>query len=75
MFISERFFCIENSEICLRISFRERHLENAIELMAKMFDLYEPAGEDEEGAFNVAVTEDMSRDDVLKRVLETIAKI
>ena len=43
--------------------------------MPKMFDLYEPAGEDEEGAFNVVVTEDMSRDDVLKRVLETIAKI
>ena len=40
-----------------------------------MFDMYEPAGEDEEGAVNVSVTEDMSREDVLQRVLETIAKM
>ena len=40
-----------------------------------MFDMYEPAGEDEEGALNVTVTEDMTRDDVLKKVLEVINTI
>ena len=44
-------------------------------LFNKMYAMYEPAGEDEEGAVNVSVTEDMSRDDVLQRVLETIAKM
>ena len=59
---------------------KERHGDSADggnfgSTLAKMFDMYEPAGEDEEGACNVAVTEDMSREDVLKRVLETIAKM
>ena len=40
-----------------------------------MFDMYEPAGEDEEGAYNVTITEDMSKDNVLKQVLDIIAKI
>ena len=40
-----------------------------------MFDLFEPAGEDEEGAHNVTVTEDMSPDDVLNRVMEVISKV
>ena len=40
-----------------------------------MFDMYEPAGEDEEGAYNVTITEDMSKDDVLKQVLDIIAKV
>ena len=40
----------------------------------KMFDLYEPAGEGEEGAVNVTVTEEMSTDDVLKHVMEAITK-
>ena len=40
-----------------------------------MHVLFELAGEDEEGAHNVTVTEDMSPDDVLKRVVEVINKI
>ena len=64
---------------CQEKRVRERHGDSAGgefgSALAKMFDMYEPAGEDEEGACNVAVTEDMSREDVLKRVLETIAKM
>ena len=41
----------------------------------KMYDLYEPAGEDEEGSYNVMINEDMSPDDVLNNVLDIIAKI
>ena len=43
--------------------------------LGKMFDSFEPAGEDEEGSYNVTITEDMTPDDVLKKVLEIIAKI
>ena len=43
--------------------------------LGKMFDLFEPAGEGEEGAYNVTVTESMSPDDVLKQVMDTISKI
>ena len=37
--------------------------------LSKMFNLFEPAGEEEEGARNVVGTEDMSQDDVLKQVM------
>ena len=40
-----------------------------------MYDDYEPAGEDEEGAHNVHITEDMTREDVLKQVIDIISKI
>ena len=44
-------------------------------MLSKLFDAYEPVGEDEEGSYNVTITEDMTPDDVLKNVLEIIAKI
>ena len=44
-------------------------------VLGKMFDLFEPAGEDEEGACNVTVTEDMTPDDVFKRVMEDVGKM
>ena len=56
-----------------RLAGREGAVGGA-EMFNKIFELYEPAGEDEDGAVNVTVTEDMSTDDVLKYVLEAIAK-
>ena len=44
------------------------------EMFDKIFELYEPGGDDEDGAVNVTITEDMSTDDVLNLVLEAIAK-
>ena len=41
----------------------------------KLYDLYEPAGEEEEGSYNLTITEDMTPDEVLKNALETIAKM
>ena len=43
--------------------------------LVQVFDVYEPAGKDEEGAYNITITEDMTRQDVLKEVLAVIAKI
>ena len=40
-----------------------------------MYSMYEPAGEDEEGAHNVTITEDMTREDVLKRVMAVIENV
>ena len=40
-----------------------------------MYALYEPAGDDEANAYNVTITEDMSPDDVIGKVLEITQKL
>ena len=44
----------------------------AIDFLTKLYAMYEPAGDDEEKALNVTITEDMSPDDVVQKVLENI---
>ena len=46
-----------------------------MEVLFKYADMCEPAREDEINAFNVNITEDMSREDVVKRILEISNKI
>ena len=46
--------------------------ENALNFMIKMAELYEPAGEDEENAYNVEITEDMNREDVIQKILKIV---
>ena len=48
--------------------------KKATDIGIKLYDMYEPAGEDEEGAHNVTITEDMSTDEVLKLILDKIGK-
>ena len=43
--------------------------------MKRFYDLYEPAGDDEENAFNIDITEDMSIEDVIETVLKTAESI
>ena len=43
--------------------------------MKRFYDLYEPAGDDEENAFNIDITEDMSIEDVVETVLKTAESI
>ena len=45
-----------------------------VNIMLNFFELCEPAGKDEENAFNVTITEDMNRDDVMKKILEIANK-
>ena len=45
-----------------------------LNLMVKYAALCEPAGEDEENAYNITITEDMTRDDVIKKILEIAQK-
>ena len=42
----------------------------AIDFMTKIHALYEPAGDDEENSFNINITNNMSREDVVQKVLE-----
>jgi len=73
------FLVMNLTKDCQKKRLAHRHGDDSdgsfAETLSKMFDMYEPAGEDEEGAYNVTITEDMSKDDVLKQVLDTIAKI
>ena len=43
--------------------------------MRKVFNFYEPAGNDEENAFNVDISEEMSVDDVMNKILEVLNSI
>ena len=45
-----------------------------VNIMLNFFELCEPAGENEENAFNVTITEDMNRDDVMEKILEIANK-
>ena len=57
----------------------KRHGEEHAQDMNKVYDsfikLYHKAEDDEEGAINVTVTEDMSEDDVVQEVLEALKKM
>ena len=72
------FIVLNMTKSCQKKRIEARHGANntGIEAMlTKVFDIYEPAGEDEEGAHNVTITEDMSREDVLKRVMAVIESV
>ena len=43
--------------------------------MRKVFNFYEPAGNDEENAFNIDISEEMSVDDVMNKILEVLNSI
>ena len=46
--------------------------ETFLNIMIKMAEIYEPAGAEEENAFNVVITEEDSRDDVLQKIVDII---
>ena len=47
-------------------------LEEFMRVLVKYAEMCEPAGDDEENAFNVTISEDMSKDDVVNKVLEIV---
>ena len=54
---------------------KERHGEEsqgAIEIMMKLHKLYEKPGEDEKNTYNIDITEEMTKKDVLDKVLEIL---
>ena len=74
------FIVLNLTKSCIKKRLAGRHgegenAERFSEVGQKMYDLYEPAGEDEDGAHNITITEDMSTDDVANLILEKIGKI
>ena len=50
---------------------KARHGEEfeASEMMSKMYDLYEPAADDEHNAIHVLITKEMTREDVVEKII------
>ena len=64
------------TEECQKKRLETRHGEDleTMNFLFKVFEEFEPAGEDEENAYNITITEDMTRDDVIKAILEITQK-
>ena len=71
------FITLTMTEECQKKRLQMRHGDNAeiMGFLTKIFDELEPAGNDEENAYNITISEDMTKQDVLNRALEIIAKI
>ena len=41
-------------------------------MLTKIAEFYEPAGNDEENVYNIEINEDMSPDDVIKKVMDIV---
>lgn len=57
-----------------RITARHGEGSSFNELLIKWYDFYEPATKDEENAIDVVVTSDMSREDVVQKILKLLPK-
>ena len=53
----------------------EEHMKDMEKVIDSFINMYRKADDDEEGAINVCITEDMSQDDVVQEVLEAIKKM
>ena len=72
------FIVLNMTKDCQMHRIKSRHGDSMggdlVNIMLNFFELCEPAGEDEENAFNVTITEDMNRDDVMEKILEIANK-
>jgi len=55
-----------------RIKTRHGDEESMSEMLTKLYDKYEPATEDEPNAIHVLITKEMSRDDVVEKILKLV---
>ena len=72
------FIVLNMSRECQKKRVIARHGESNEELLnmlIKFAEMYEPAGEDEENAYNVEITEDMNRDDVIEKILKIVNNV
>jgi len=63
---------MDDEEIKKRVLARHKGDETALKMMMAVNKLCDPAGEDEENALSVKVTNDMSREDVVNKILEMV---
>ena len=71
------FIVLNMTHECQRKRLAQRPGDTGLNLdfLNDMFRFYEPAGEDENNAFNVTVTEGMSPDDVIEKVQEIVRNL
>ena len=72
------FFVVLNlTKECQAARLKARHGDTLSEdnSLTKMFDKFEPAGQDEENAVNVTIDDSMSQQDVVEKVLNVIKNI
>ena len=71
------FIVLSMTDETQRKRIKERHgegegSEGVFEMLSKMHKLYEKPGDGEKNAYNVDITEDMTRKDVFNKVMETL---
>ena len=55
-----------------RIKARHGDAGHVVEMLANMHKMYEPAGDDEPNAIHCLITKDMTRDDVLEKIIQLL---
>jgi len=63
---------MDREEVRKRVTDRHKGDEQAADMLLSFDNLCEPIGEDEENAVSVAVTADMTRDDVVNKILDLV---
>ena len=68
------FIVLNMTEECSRKRMAARHAGTGfnLDIMEKMYGLYEPAGNDEKNSYNLTITEDMGPDDVIAEVKKIV---
>ena len=73
------FIVLNMTKSCQEKRVKARHGDSLgdhfLDLLVKYAELCEPAGDDEENAYNLTITEEMSREDVLQKCLEIVQKL
>ena len=74
------FMVLNMSKECQVERLQKRHSDSETQkkfqkMLFQYAELCEPAGEDEENAFNVEITEDMTREDVKQKILDLADKV
>ena len=69
------FITLALTESCQQKRLEGRHAGQNADPFKKLFQDFEPAGDEEENAYNVTISEDMTKEDVMQKVLEIIKRI
>ena len=73
------FIVLNMNRDCQKKRIMERHGDDMngdfLDLMLKRAEMYEPARADEENAYNVDITKDTSRDDLVQKILDIVNQL
>ena len=73
------FIVLNMNRDCQKKRIMERHGDDMngdfLDLMLKRAEMYEPARADEKNAYNVDITKDMSRDDLVQKILDIVNQL